>query len=348
MSTREAARYASARGVAISHTTLSKHERGVSLAPMMLIEVLASIYGRSPDGFLGDQPTLTGVRYRALKSVRVKDRRHFEGEATRWIRLYLKLEEVLETPLRGKPFPAEPQEMGRELAVRLRERLGYGNLPVPSVVRVLEKQGIRILQVASEARIDGISARFGEVGVVALNPRVSHDRFRFNAAHELGHHLFGDTREDGGSDHDGDPRAHDFASHFLIPDDQVRKAFDGFSMVKLVRFKELFGVSLAAMVYRGKQLGVLKPPVYERLWREFSRLGWRTKEPGHVQADHSTRLEELIEEAITSGRMSRSSIAGFASVEASTIRARVLEAIGGQEPQRPDPPSPFLFPGARI
>ena len=101
MSTREAARSASARGVAISHTTLSKYERGLALAPMPLIEVLASIYGRSPDYFLGDEPSLTGVRYRALKSVRVKDRRHFEGEATRWVRLYLKLEEVLERRLRA-------------------------------------------------------------------------------------------------------------------------------------------------------------------------------------------------------------------------------------------------------
>ena len=229
----------------------------------------------------------------------------------------------------------------------MRDELGYGVLPVPSVVRVLEKQGIRVLQVDSEARIDGISARFGDVAVVALNPHTSNDRFRFNAAHELGHHLFGDTGDDEGRDHDGDTRAHDFASHFLIPDEQVKKAFKGLSMVKLVRFKEMFGVSLAAMVYRGKQLEQIPQPVYERLWREFSRLGWRTKEPGHVQADHSTRLEEMIEEATVSGKMPRSSIANFASVEASVIRARVLEAIGGQEPERPAPPSPFQFPAAR-
>lgn len=347
MSTREAAREVSARGIPISHTTLSKHERGLSLTPVPLLEMLAELYGRSLVYLLGEEPTLTGIRYRALKSVRVKDRRHFEGEATRWTRLYLKLEEVLERPLAGSPLRAESNEGGKELAVRLRKKLKYGEMPVPSVIRVLEKQGVRVLQVHSTARIDGISARFGKSPVVALNPNTSNDRFRFNAAHELGHHLFDDGGDDEGSDHDGDDRAHDFASHFLIPDAQVEKAFEGFSMVKLVRFKELFGVSLAAMIYRGKRLGLIPQPLYERIWRDFSRLGWRTKEPGHVQADHSIRLEQLIEEATNDKRMSHGEIAGFASVDASVIRARVLEAIGGREPMLPDPPSPFQFPQGR-
>lgn len=347
LSTREAAREVSARGIPISHTTLSKHERGLSLTPVPLLETLAELYGRSLVYLLGEEPTLTGIRYRALKSVRVKDRRHFEGEATRWTRLYLKLEEVLESPLAGSPLQAESDEGGKELAVRLRKKLKYGEMPVPSVIRVLEKQGVRVLQVHSTARIDGISARFGKSPVVALNPNTSNDRFRFNAAHELGHHLFDDGGDDEGSDHDGDDRAHDFASHFLIPDAQVEKAFEGFSMVKLVRFKELFGVSLAAMIYRGKKLGLIPQPLYERIWRDFSRLGWRTKEPGHVQADHSIRLEQLIEEATNDKRMSHGDIAGFASVDASVIRARVLEAIGGREPVLPDPPSPFQFPQGR-
>ena len=116
-------------------------------------------------------------------------------------------------------------------------------------------------------------------------------------------------------------------------------------MVRLVRFKELFGVSLAAMIYRGKQLGKIKQQDYERLWREFGRLGWRKKEPGFVQADYSSRLEQLIERAIHEKAMSYREVAALAAVDERVIRSRVLEAIGGSVPDEPDRPVSFPFPG---
>ena len=56
--------------------------------------------------------------------------------------------------------------------------------------------------------------------------------------------------------HRSERRGFDFASHFLLPNNQLKRRFFGKSMVRLVQFKESFGISLAAMVYRARQTGV--------------------------------------------------------------------------------------------
>jgi len=49
-----------------------------------------------------------------------------------------------------------------------------------------------------------------------------------------------------------DQRAADFASHLPAPNGQLKECLQGKSMVRLVQFKERFGISLAAMVYRAE------------------------------------------------------------------------------------------------
>jgi len=344
-STRVAARETTLRGIPMSHATLANYERGDTMPAMPTLQLLAILYECPHEHLLGSAPTLSGIRYRALKSVRAKDRRHFEGEATRWMYLYFELENILERPLKGLSFRAKLSESGVDLATRVRNKMKLGQGPVPSVIRLLEKFGIRVIQLKSEARIDGLAAMYGNSPVIALNPLATNDRFRFNAAHELGHHLFADWEAEDGKDHDGDDRAHEFASHLLIPNSEIENAFKGFSMVRLVRYKELFGISLAAMIYRGKQLDLINKKDYERIWREFSRLGWRSREPGYVAPDYTSRLEQLIELSVVDKTMSYRDVACLASVEENVIRSRVLEAIGGRLPEERETLASIPFQG---
>src|SRR5262245_60281177 len=85
MSTRVAATEGARRGIPVSHATLANSDRGDTMPAMPTLKLLAFIYECPEEHLLGDAPCLSGVRYRALRSVRVKDRRQYEGEATRWI-----------------------------------------------------------------------------------------------------------------------------------------------------------------------------------------------------------------------------------------------------------------------
>jgi Zn-dependent peptidase ImmA (M78 family) len=193
---------------------------------------------------------------------------------------------------------------------------------------VLERFGIRVLENRTELRIDGLAAKYDGEYVVVLNPAVSNDRTRLNAAHELAHILYGDCETEGVEDSTAEQRAFEFASHLLLPNSQLKKAIEGESMVRLVQFKERFGISLAAMIFRAEKLGFIRKPTAKMLWIEFARRGWKTNEPGQVRPDRATRFEQLIDEALTSGKFSLKELADLAGARPEAIRERLNFAMG--------------------
>lgn len=46
-----------------------------------------------------------------------------------------------------------------------------------------------------------------------------------------------------------------------------------------VILKRSWGVSIAALLYRSRDLGIISPAVYQRAVTRMSALGWRTNEP---------------------------------------------------------------------
>lgn len=330
MSTRKVAEKLTKR-FPISHATIANYERGRSVPPMDILVALAELYERPLNWFLERGRALTGIRYRNLKSrVKITDLHWFEADIQRWIDAYAAIEARLQKPLKPEitDFIPAPQIEPDELAREVRRRLNLDDAdPVPSVVEVLEKFGIRVLEHPTDLRIDGLAAKYGGEYIVVLNPTVSNDRGRLNAAHELAHVLLGDCDADGETK-ESEQRAFEFGSCLLLTNSQLKRAFEGRSMVKLVQFKERYGISLAAMVYRAEKLGFINKSTAKALWIEFARRGWKTNEPGRVRPDRATRFEQLIDEILASGRMSLKEVADLCGVRPEAIRERLNLAMG--------------------
>ena len=332
----------------ISHATIANYESGKSSPPMDVLAALADLYDRPINWFLERGKSLTGVRYRNLKS-RVKQRElhRFEAEVQRWVDAYVAVEARLKRPLASDisqtrfAKTTDPDDLSRE--VRRTLQVSEED-PIPSVVEVLERFSVRVLEQPTELRIDGLAAKYGAEYVVVLNPTVSNDRGRLNAAHELAHVLFGDCDHDGEETKDAERRAFEFASHLLLPNNQLKKAFIGKSMVRLVQFKERFGISLAAMVYRASKLGFITKQEAKWLWIEFARRGWKNNEPGVVRPDRATRFEQLIDEILVNGKMSPKEVADLLGVRPEEIRTRVNLAMGIQESTGPEEDGPETIP----
>lgn len=331
LSTRAVATALALRGIPVTHATLANYEKGVTFPSMATVRILASIYKRQVAWFLSLGPALTGMRYRSLKSVRVREKQQFEGNAAAWFQVYVELENILQMSPVSRTFTVRPNESPRQAAERMRrDELKLGNQPLPSVIKLLEQFGIKVIQVDSDARIDGFAAWFGSSPVVALNSTLANDRMRFNAGHELAHYLFDDCKSDAEETKENEKAAHEFASHLLIPQDVLKDALAGESMVRLVQFKEQYGVSLAAMLYRAQAGKIISDAMYERLMRAFGKLGWRRDEPGDVRPDRPRRLEELIELAVSQGRLTYGDAARLGGLEEAAVRQRVLSAMGGE------------------
>jgi len=323
----------------ISHATIANYESGRSVPPMDVLAALAELYERPINWFLERGKSLTGVRYRNLKSrARMADLHRFEADVQRWIDAYVSIEARRKQPLEPqvRDFHARAGISAEDLSREVRRRLAVSeDEPIASVVEVLEQFGIRVLENPTELRIDGMAAKYGTEYVVILNPTVSNDRSRLNAAHELAHVLLGDCDSDQDESPAVEQRAFDFASHFLLPNRQLKRAFEGKSMVRLVQFKERFGISLAAMVYRADRLGFITKQEAKSLWIEFARRGWKTNEPGVVRPDRATRFEQLIDEALLSGDFSLKEVADLSGVRPEAIRERLNYAMGIREDDTP-------------
>ena len=77
--------------------------------------------------FLHTGPMLSWIRYRALKAVKVADKRAFEGKALGWFQAYLAVENAVDDPLEqpmGK-FKVKTSEQGADVAGRVRAQYKF-------------------------------------------------------------------------------------------------------------------------------------------------------------------------------------------------------------------------------
>lgn len=177
-------------------------------------------------------------------------------------RLVCVLEDHLDLPEYGiseaDPASDEAIERGAELC---RSQWGLGWGPISNVTRVAENAGAVVMRVSGLSHeVDAVSFATRRP-IIALNSSgKSACRARFGVAHELGHFalhagvLTGDRLTES--------QANRFASAFLLPRASFiaeshkalrrsRLNWDGLSELKM-----RWGVSKAALLYRGHQLGV--------------------------------------------------------------------------------------------
>ena len=350
-STRRVAELLPSYGVKLSHTTLANYESGSSVPSMDTLVALSELYRRPLQWFVSSTPSMTGIRYRRHKSgVKVSQIAKFEVDAQRYFEAYLALENFVGTSERRVvSMRIDGCRSGKQAAAELREHLGFtATQPIESAFGVLEEMGVRVIDLEADRRIDGLSAKLNEWDVVAVNRDKPPARLRLDAMHELFHLILGDcdnADDQGIVDAEEEQLAMDAASHFLAPDDVIRDAFEGKSMVRLVKFKETFGISLAAMVYRASRLGILSEAESRSLWIEFSKRGWRTKEPGTVRIDQPWRFEYLIDIFISGLQKSWQDLCDLTGLRESEMKERLAMRFGSHEeaemPPREEVESPF-------
>ena len=321
---------------AISHATLASYEKGTTVPPIDVLAALADIYKRTLNWFLESGDSLSGIRYRNLPSrTCVAEKRRFEALANKWVDAYVKIERHLKIPFpRTATAIADCQKKTfSELADAVRISVGLSpSEPIQNMIEILEAFAIRVLELRTALHIDGIAANRGSGFVIVLNPATSNDRLRMNAAHELAHVLFDDCKDQPGWTEDAiEKRAYSFASTLLLPEPQLRQAFASKSFLGLIEFKERFGISIAAMIYRAEIGGIIRPSTARRLWIEMSSKGWKKREPGFVARNRANRFEKMLDSAIQSKTLNWREAESITGVREADLRIRINEAMGKNE-----------------
>lgn len=322
----------------LSHTQISKFEKGdASPDSAQLVRFSQVLQVRIDYFFQQDSLRLATVEYRSQHKLGKKARERLEERAYEFFERYLEIERILQIPmeefpqvdLRDKSVEELPAAI-EKAAEDLREQWKLGMNPIPNVHEMLENCGVKVKTLKSADGFDGFSAFAGggakKFPVIALSKQClegegdeSTDlpRFRFTALHELGHLylLLPEMLEH----KEVESWCHWFAGAFLIPKKSFVERF-GMNRTKivlkeLIAIKREWGISIAAIMKRASNLGLITPGRYKSYCIISSKNGWRRKEPGEwVGEEKSNRFQPLVLRALAQELITPSKAAGLLGV----------------------------------
>lgn len=171
--------------------------------------------------------------------------------------------------------------------------------PIRNLTAAVERAGIAIVPVRElhsdgESRtIDGLSSWVEDQPTIALDPDVPGERFRFSLAHEVGHLMMHGRRHDYTED-----EASRFAGSLLIPRSALEYALRDAKLPTLSDFlhlKATFGVSVAALIYRARDLGLISADRFRSLQIQKSTVWGRRNEPNDSAITPGGLLATMIE-----------------------------------------------------
>ncbi len=307
----------------VTAQAISKYERGESMPSSGVLIALANALGVSAAYLASDSKiSLEAVDYRRKRLTSKREEAQVEAKVLDLLERYLTVEEILGLPTiardlpRDAPWPVLHDVAEAEQAAHgVRGHWGLGIDPIPNLVELLEERGIKVLSMPL-ANIDGLAASVRRkdrsvASVIVINQRDWGERQRFTAAHELGHMVL-----DVAPKVDDEKAAHRFAGAFLMPAETLRaeigKHRRSIGWRELFDLKAIFGVSVRALTYRCKDLGIFGSSLFRQLCNEFDHRGWRSpphREPGAMQGEKPKRFERLCFRALAEDAISESKAA---------------------------------------
>ncbi len=152
--------------------------------------------------------------------------------------------------------------------------------PIRNLIEYIERAGCLVVPCDFDhSGIDGLSIKTpGLPPCIFYNQNQPADRQRFTIAHELGHLVMhqspSPTMED---------EANAFAAALLMPEREIKMAFlKNVTLERLAELKPQWRVSMAALLYRTKTIGLITDNQSSYLWRQFSTHGYRRQEPAYL------------------------------------------------------------------
>lgn len=332
-----------AAAAGITASALSQAERGDTALSAANIAKVALFFGVSPAAFAERSEPDIEMRpqFRHLRRTPVREQR----KAVQFVLATARVANVLRDQVE---FPAEPfscsyavspdkgiedvAEKIEHAAALTRSALGLPkNKPIGSkLIDRLEVGGVTIVRDRQTSRdIDAYSAVVGQLPVIVLDggKRSVWDRDNFNLAHELGHIVMHRGIPHTPGTRTVEAQAHRFAGAFLAPEKAMRRVLPRhLDWDRYLELKREWGMSMAALVRRAKDLGVIDDASYIRAMKQRSAYGWRDGEPGST--DRSLPAPHFLRRAMSKAEMSPSRLARRAHLPEDVV----LRILGEQKP----------------
>jgi Zn-dependent peptidase ImmA (M78 family)/transcriptional regulator with XRE-family HTH domain len=279
--------------LAVSRQYVYLLESGAKTPSDEVLVAAADTLGVTPEFFfapIGDEFREEECNFRRRRSTSLAIRQQAVAHGTLFGAVVSYLDDALSLPADSLPRVSHEDQDIERLTETCRIHWGLGiDRPIQNMTRLLENAGTVVshFQGASE-KVDAFS-RAGRRNVAVLSSlQGSACRRRFDLAHELGHLVLHvgleppQTRED---ENRREAAADQFAGAFLFPRTGMKREFPraaGEGRVRwadLLELKNRWGMSLAAILYRAHELGLIDGGAYRRANMAIRAKRWHKREP---------------------------------------------------------------------
>jgi Zn-dependent peptidase ImmA (M78 family)/DNA-binding XRE family transcriptional regulator len=303
-------RLAAAMGGIITKQALSKYENGKAKPTAIVLAKLAeALRVKALDLWAEPKVRVELIGYRRGSALLKSEQARIESLVSRALEERTRVQELTEpsdlAELPVRLFPVRALEDAEQAADELRAKWKLGVDPIAEVVAILEDHHVHVLAIDAGEKFDGISAVAYEesrpvAAAVVTRAEIPGERERLNLAHELGHLVLQVADQV-----DEDKVAFRFAGAFLAPATTLRwrvgdrRAF--ISPEELLLLKRFFGMSVQALLYRCRDLGIISDSYYRRWCIDINRLGWKRREPGELPMERPQWLRQHVLRAVAEG-----------------------------------------------
>ena len=299
-----------AKATGITKQSLSLYENGTKPDHERVVKIAQEL--RFPyDYFLQEDTcrTESGVTYFRSLATATKISRTAESTKLEFVaKVYELLHQYINFPALNLPqvdFNGSYDEFDDEaekkmideiesISQAVRKQWGLGNEPITNLQLLLEENGIIVTGFDVNTKIDAFSQRIllddGQVYLIAVTQGdMPKGRIMFDMAHELGHILMHPWSEDLDFVSREEFRlrerqANMFASAFLLPKETFTHDVEVYptDLAYYQFLKKKWKCSMAAMMYRAHELGIVTNNQFQYMMRQYSKNGYRKGEPDDV------------------------------------------------------------------
>lgn len=271
--------FVKAADVCVTRQSIYNYERGVMQPKPEMVKVFADTLGVSEHYFYGNSTKIDIPMLRTTGDdlLSEEELQHFEVMLSYWAERYLLMEKKvgLKSDFSNPLADITVSTLDDVIlaADRLREVWRCGSGPLPAVLRLMERKGIKILSTELPDGILGLSTFADEshpLIVVDMRPqKTTIERLRFTACHELAHILLHFSDEC-----NVEKMCNKFANFFLFPkqtfiEEMGAEHRNQLTLEEMIDLKELYGISIAAQVHAAWDLRMISREHYDWWYDEM-------------------------------------------------------------------------------
>ncbi len=323
-------------GGLVTKQALSKYEKGSANPSSAVVLALAEALGVEPEYFnrpvTFDASNLQ-LSFRKKSTLGAKDILKLRIDIQEMVERYLELEQLLAVS-QPKPAPMDahdlstPEEMAA-YAKELRREWGLGNEPIASVPDLLASKGVKVIFTDGPDGFSGVSAVINDCHyVIIINRKEYHtERRRLTAFHEYCHLRFNNCFSTALTQREKENLCNAFANEMLLPSEILNERLGQkktIPLVDLAAIDETYGISIDAIVYKLKSLGIIS----EQRHRSFCiRKNTNTDlkewvEKSRYMENYTDRIEAMVYEALSQDVITSDKAASYLGISVSEVEDR--------------------------